>query len=129
MQYKKDKYKSGLLNNTKWREIIYTLTKHLTYPIEVAYVDKEKYCIGFIPAESKLKDSYIADPGFCIGPTKYEHIYAIRIPHIKPYSGKIEGLKSITKKASENLIRDLENLGQLPIIVTDQYITIKGYSK
>ena len=129
MNGNKSKYKSALLNNTKWREIISILAKHLKYPIEVAYIDKEKYTIGFIPAEEKLMESYIVDPGFLTGPTPYEYLYAVRIPHINKYSGKIEGLKSISKDDSDNLLRDLESLGQLPIEITDQYITIKGYSK
>lgn len=129
MNGNKGKYKSALLNNAKWREIISILAKHLKYPIEVAYIDKEKYTIGFIPAEEKLMEDYIVDPGFLTGPTPYEYLYAVRIPHINEYSGKIEGLKSISKDDSDNILRDLESLGQLPIEITDQYITIKGYSK
>ena len=125
----KGKYKSALLNNTKWREIISILAKHLKYPIEVAYIDTEKYTIGFIPAEEKLMEDYIVDPGFLTAPTPYEYLYAVRIPHVNEYSGKIEGLKTISEDDSDNLLRDLESLGQLPIEITDQYITIKGYSK
>lgn len=128
-QRDKAKYKCSLLNDTKWREIISVLIKHQIYRIEAAYIDNEKYCVGFIPEKNKLTEKYIMDPGFLRGPTHYDEIYAIRIPYISDNGGQIDGLQSITEGESKKLLKDLKSLGELPIEISDEFITIKGYSK
>ena len=120
-------YSAAFMNNTKWRELL-GLISRVGIQFEVAYVGRERFQTAYAPAESMLKNTYIADPGLAGGPVEYSEIYSIRIPKTSLIQNPKTGEKLPNTELSDLFLAEASQLGVLPLEEKDGFIYVHGYS-
>lgn len=123
--------KCALLNNTKWREILNVLCPPNTEinKVLVSYTyDCRRFVYGCLPDKEDIADDHIRDPGLWSsgGPVYYDEIHEIIIPFQDKNDHSFKG--NFSKEEARRLFGMLERLGELPIELNDNCLTIKGYS-
>jgi hypothetical protein len=122
-------FKAKLMNNTKWREIFICLAEHKLsfYLVFIENPNAPQNSLHQINL-SVIEEKGVGDNG--IGPFDYKEIYSLIVPKTvripKRNRNEIYGYNEI-KQDSENLLKSLNKLGQLPLIETDETIEINGY--
>jgi hypothetical protein len=128
------KFSTKLMNDTKWREL-FTCLARLYLAFKVAYIDDENlllseksyYISTDLIGDRGIKDPGIGSAGFCL----YKQIYCIcinRIPHIPKTPSEQKYLYYQRQQNNFNeLLKELDKLGQIPINLLDDRLEIHGY--
>ena len=118
-------YSGSLMNNTKWRKALEVLITHEA-EIEVAFIEEEIFHSYSLPKETQIKSDHIQDPGFG-GPCLYSQIYSIRIPIVEKQQNKRTGATVECKVRSKNIENKLTEIGQFPMSICKEYLTLTAY--
>lgn len=116
------------MNNTKWREVFICLAENnIRFSLSFIENPAKKTALHNI-YQSLVEERGVGDGG--VGPFEYKEIYLLQIPKTirtpKMMRGEIYGYNE-TKQETQELLKSLDLLGQLPISETDEFIEINGY--
>ncbi len=120
-------YKTALLNNTKWREIL-DLVGELGIPVQFAFVPEERFLSQTYFPKGGCQNDHTIDCTFH-GPFYLKNIFAIRCPRIEIRRDPKTGRRSEDETKSKELVARLELLGKLPIEIQADYIVLTAYKK
>ncbi|PCJ96332.1 MAG: hypothetical protein COA45_11035 [Zetaproteobacteria bacterium] len=123
--------KCALLNNIKWRKILSVLSPPDTEinRVLVSYTnDCRRFFNSILPHKEDIAKDHIRDAGLwgSGGPVYYDEIYEIRIPFLNKDNYYYQN--NFSKEEGKRVFGMLQELGELPIEISDDCIIIKGYS-
>ena len=120
-------YKAALMNNTKWREVLLCIAKQ-EMQVQFAFVRDEVFLTPVSFAEGGIKLDYVSD---CTihGPFYFKDIFAIKCQKYEQKRNSATGRVINDDTKFIQLQNAFKSLGELPIKVTEDGLTIHGYEK
>ena len=114
------------MNNTKWREVL-TAALATGCPMEISTVwEPDRFEVARIQ-KNWLAPDHIRDPGVG-GPLEYREIFALRVPRYRLAREPRTGAQFSCSAHLEQLVEALDTLGQVPVVESDEHLSVIGYS-